>query len=173
MKSRMTMAAGVSLATALVVAGCGGYGGKSSSTPPAAGNAAPYSSSPPATKSATSVAVKTSPLGNILVDGQGRTLYLFLADKGTASTCFDACANVWPPFVAAGKPAAGAGASAALLGTTARKDGKAEVTYHGHPLYYYASDAKPGDTTGQGLNQFGAEWYVLSAAGAKIEKKGS
>jgi len=119
------------------------------------------------------VSATSSKLGKILVDTTGRTLYLFLKDKGTASTCSGACAAVWPPLVTQGKPQTGPGASAPLLGTTKRTDGKVQVTYHGHPLYFYAADHAPGDTTGQGLNQFGAEWYVLSPDGTKLEKKGS
>jgi predicted lipoprotein with Yx(FWY)xxD motif len=116
------------------------------------------------------VAVRDSKLGKILVDGQGRTLYLFEADKGTNSTCYRACASAWPPLTTTGKPQAGSGTSPALLGTTARTDHTTEVTYNGHPLYYFISDTKPGDTTGQGLNSFGAKWYVLNPKGNKIDR---
>ena len=67
-----------------------------------------------------------------------------------------------------GRPKAGSGVNASMLGTTTRSDGKDEVTYNGHPLYYYAGDQKAGDTNGQDLNQFGAPWYVVSPAGNKI-----
>jgi len=79
-----------------------------------------------------------------------------------------ACAALWPPLVTKGKPIAGPGVRASLLGTTKRNDGKLEVTYKGHPLYYWAGDHKPGQTTGQGLNQFGGPWWVLSPAGKEI-----
>jgi predicted lipoprotein with Yx(FWY)xxD motif len=105
----------------------------------------------------------------MLVDGRGRTLYLFEADKGTASRCDGACASVWPPLTTAGSPVAGAGVSASKLGTAKRGDGTTEVTYHGHPLYTYAGDSPPGQTTGQGSDDFGAEWYAVSAAGTPIE----
>jgi predicted lipoprotein with Yx(FWY)xxD motif len=114
------------------------------------------------------VAVAKSPLGRILVDSKGITLYDFPPDKGTASVCYGACAALWPPLIASGKPVAGPGVRASLLGTTRRKDGKLEVTYNGHPLYYFVSDRKPGQTTGQGLNQFGGPWWVLSPAGKEI-----
>ncbi|MEV7005189.1 phosphatase PAP2 family protein [Streptosporangium sp. NPDC051022] len=116
------------------------------------------------------VAVRDSKFGKILVDGQGRTLYLFEADKGTSPTCYGACAKAWPPLTATGKPQAGGGASPALLGTTTRTDHTVQVTYNGHPLYYFVSDVKPGDITGQGLNSFGAKWYVLDPQGNKVEK---
>jgi predicted lipoprotein with Yx(FWY)xxD motif len=116
------------------------------------------------------VAVVKSPLGRILVDGKGITLYDFVKDKGTASTCYGACAALWPPLTTKGKPVAVRGARASLLGTTKRKDGTLEVTYNGHPLYYFVTDRKPGQTTGQGVNQFGAPWWVLSAGGKEIHR---
>jgi predicted lipoprotein with Yx(FWY)xxD motif len=109
-------------------------------------------------------------LGQILVDAGGRTLYLFEADKGTTSACYDACASVWPPLTATGSLTAGAGVNQNLLTTTTRKDGSMEVVYNGHPLYYFVSDKQAGDTTGQALSSFGADWYVLSATGSKIDK---
>jgi predicted lipoprotein with Yx(FWY)xxD motif len=116
------------------------------------------------------VAIANSRLGKILVDGKGRTLYDFPPDKLMASTCYGACAALWPPLTTTGKPIADHGARASLLGTTKRKDGKLEVTYNHHPLYYFVSDQKPGQTTGQGVNQFGAPWWVLSAAGKEIHR---
>ena len=116
----------------------------------------------------TMVKIANSPLGRILVDSKGITLYDFVADKGTTSVCYGACAALWPPLLTHGKPIAGPGVRASLLGTTKRSDGKLEVTYGGHPLYYFVSDRKPGQTTGEGVNQFGAPWWVLSAAGTEI-----
>ena len=107
-------------------------------------------------------------LGQILVDGKGLTLYLFVADTGTTSTCYTSCATIWPPVLTTGAPQAGAGANATLLGTTTRTDGKVEVTYAGHPLYYFVQDKAPSDTTGQGVNGFGGLWWVASPAGAAI-----
>jgi len=120
--------------------------------------------------STTTVDVGKSPLGRILVDSKGITLYDFPSDKGTTSVCYSACAALWPPLITKGKPIAGPGVRASLLGTTKRKDGKLEVTYNGHPLYYFVSDRKPGQTTGQGLNQFGGPWWVLSTAGKEIHR---
>jgi predicted lipoprotein with Yx(FWY)xxD motif len=114
------------------------------------------------------VAIAKSPLGRILVDGKGRTLYDFPPDKNGMSTCYGACAALWPPLTTHGKPVAGHGVHSSLLGTTKRKDGKLEVTYNHHPLYYFVSDQKPGQTTGQGVKQFGAPWWVISAAGKEI-----
>jgi predicted lipoprotein with Yx(FWY)xxD motif len=112
--------------------------------------------------------VATSRLGRILVDGKGITLYDFPPDKGTTSVCYGACAALWPPLVTHGKPVAGHGVHASLLGRTKRKDGKLQVTYRGHPLYHFVSDRKPGQTTGQGLNQFGGPWWVLAPTGKEV-----
>ena len=156
-------------ATAVVTAACGGSGGKPAA---ASGTATPTTVTTPAARAGSGAVVATarSPLGQLLVDGAGRTLYLFEADKGTASTCNDACTQAWPPLLTTGPPTAGTGANAADLGTTTRNDGTVEVTYHGHPLYRYVADTAAGDTNGQGLNQFGAKWYVLSPTGDKIDK---
>lgn len=142
----------------------GGYGSSG-------GGAGTASSTPSAAKVAVA---KSGSLGQILVDGAGRSLYLFEKDKGSTSNCSGDCAKVWPPFTSSGPATAGTGAMSSLLGTTSRTDRSTQVTYHGHPLYYYVSDgSKAGSTAGQGLNQFGAGWYVLSPAGSKVDKGGS
>jgi predicted lipoprotein with Yx(FWY)xxD motif len=111
-----------------------------------------------------------SHLGQILVDSKGITLYDFVADKGKTSVCYGACAALWPPLITHGKPVAGHGVRRSLLGTTKRKDGKLQVTYGGHPLYYFVTDRKPGQTTGQGVNQFGGPWWVLSPKAKEIHR---
>ena len=108
--------------------------------------------------------------GSALVDGAGRTLYLFEADTGTVSTCNGACAQVWPPLLApGGAPSAAGAAQGALVATSARADGSMQVTYHGHPLYYFAGDKAPGDAKGQDIHNFGGGWYVVTPAGDKID----
>jgi predicted lipoprotein with Yx(FWY)xxD motif len=123
------------------------------------------------TKPAT-VKTGTSSLGRIVVDGQSHTLYLFQKDKGAKSACSGACAQNWPPLLTKGAPKAGAGAKASLLGTTKRADGKLQVTFAGHPLYYFEGDTAPGTTSGQGSSAFGADWWVVGPTGAAIEKTG-
>jgi predicted lipoprotein with Yx(FWY)xxD motif len=165
--------------TALLVAGCGGsakasgasttsqgstasggYGG-------AYGSAAPTTSMPTTSGPAT-ISVRMTPLGRILVDGKGMTLYLFEKDTGTTSMCNGSCASFWPPTTTDGSPKAGGEVKASKLGTTTRSDGSTQVTYNGHPLYYYEGDSAPGDTAGQGQNIFGALWYVVSPAGDEV-----
>lgn len=166
MRIRLAVVWTAALVTIAAASGCSNGGGGSSS-----------SSSPPATATSSASAgaqamVKTASagkLGTILVDGKGRTLYLFEADKSTTSTCNGACAAAWPPLLTSGAPSAGGSAKSSLLGSSKRSDGTTQVTYHGHPVYGYAGDSKPGDTNGQALNQFGAEWYVLDASGNKVD----
>lgn len=119
------------------------------------------------------VGVAKTAIGTIIVTGQGRTLYMFAADKNGRSACYGQCAHYWPPLLTSGKAVAGNGAKASLLGTTRRKDGKLQVTYNGHPLYRYISDTKAGQTSGQGLNLSGGLWWAISPTGALDKKKAS
>ena len=112
-------------------------------------------------------------LGTILVDGEGLTLYMFEPDRQSGkSTCYGECENLWPPvlLVAGVKaPVAGPGMKASLLGTTVRTGGIAQITYNGWPLYlWHGDDSKPGEATGQGLNDSGGLWYVLDADGVPV-----
>jgi predicted lipoprotein with Yx(FWY)xxD motif len=118
----------------------------------------------------TRLMTRSSSLGKILVDAKGHTLYLFEKDKRNRSACSGQCAAFWPPLLTHGKPTAGAGVKASLLGVTRRSNGSTQVTYAGHPLYRFALDTRVGQTKGQGLEKFGAEWYVLGPNGKKIDK---
>jgi predicted lipoprotein with Yx(FWY)xxD motif len=115
---------------------------------------------------AATVQLRKTSVGTVLVDAQGRTLYLYAPDKSGSSTCSGGCAASWPPLLVKGAPKAGNGAKAALLGTTERSDGSLQVTYDGHPLYRFGGDSKAGDVNGQGA---GGIWYVLDAAGHEID----
>jgi len=123
-----------------------------------------------ATRGGTVVKLRQSSLGQILVDSHGRTLYLWAHDKQHKSTCYGACAVYWPALTTKGKPRAIAGARKALLGTTRRRDGRLQVTYHGHPLYRFFGDTKAGETSGEGLTDFGGRWDPVSAAGLAVQK---
>jgi predicted lipoprotein with Yx(FWY)xxD motif len=133
------------------------------------GSAAPMVPAKKSTSSAT-VSLRSTSLGKILVDSNGMTLYLFEKDTSGMSNCSGSCASVWPPSTASGSVHAGKGVKAAKLTTISRSGGQKQLSYNGHPLYRYAGDSKPGQTKGEGLNQFGAKWYVLNAAGNKIDK---
>jgi predicted lipoprotein with Yx(FWY)xxD motif len=121
--------------------------------------------------SGTVVKIGSSSLGRILVDARGKTLYLWAHDKTAKSTCYGDCAEYWPPLITRGKPVAGAGAHAGLLGTSRRRDGRLQVTYAGHPLYYFVQDTKAGQTKGEGLTGFGGRWDPLSASGRPVQKR--
>jgi predicted lipoprotein with Yx(FWY)xxD motif len=114
------------------------------------------------------------PFGEYITDAGGMSLYMFEADtRGQESTCYDACAEAWPPMTVedAAQATAGEDANEALVGTIERRDGELQLTYGGWPLYYFARDQQPGDTTGQDVEGFGAEWYLVSPAGEVIHEE--
>jgi predicted lipoprotein with Yx(FWY)xxD motif len=158
-------------AAATLLVACGGSS-SSSSGGGAYGSSTVAPTPRPAAAAGSPATVKTSTgdLGTFLTDAKGRALYLWVADKGSTSTCSGGCAQAWPPLTTTGKPLAGAGTEASLLGTTKRSDGTLEVTYAGHPLYYFAGDAQPGQTTGQASDGFGAAWFVVAPNGKAITK---
>lgn len=122
--------------------------------------------------SATStVSLRKTTLGPILVNSKGRTIYMFLKDKNGKSACSGACATFWPPVLSGAKPTVGAGLKASLLGTTMRSNGKRQVTYNKHPLYTFMLDKGAGQTKGEGNSFFGAKWYAVSAKGRAVVKK--
>lgn len=164
--------AGLALLTACAGGGLAtsSTGGATGGPPayPAAGTTTSGQPVSPGAAAATVTAARTS-LGTVLTDGHGRTLYLFKRDTGRSSSCYGGCAEVWPPVTTTSQPRATAPAQLTLLGSTRRHDGGEQLTYDGHPLYYYAGDNRPGDVKGQGLDSFGAGWYVLSPAGHELD----
>jgi len=161
------------IVAAAVIAGGGAATGVAlagSGTPTGAAYGA--TAMPAAATTPTTTGVGTAALkpGNALVDGAGHALYLFEADNGTTSNCNGQCAQVWPPaLVGAAAPTPSGDVQAALLGTTTRADGAKQVTYNGHPLYYFVNDKAAGDARGQGINRFGGGWYVVDPTGNKID----
>jgi predicted lipoprotein with Yx(FWY)xxD motif len=115
------------------------------------------------------VMLRSTSLGSVLADARGHSLYLFGADKGSKSACYGQCAAVWPPLLSAGSPVAGTGLKKALLTTAKRKDGRLQVVYAGHPLYFFSGDSKAGQVTGEGIVHFGGTWYAVDAAGKKVQ----
>jgi predicted lipoprotein with Yx(FWY)xxD motif len=157
----LVIGAAVIVVVVVLIASSGGSdnGGTATASPPKTSSGAP----------ATIGVESNGSLGRLLVDSQGRTMYLFEKDTGPQSTCSGACAVQWPPVTTKGKPTAGTGLTQSLIGTTSRSDGSTQVTYNGHPLYLYQGDGSSGDTNGQALNAFGASWFVLSPAGDAIQ----
>jgi predicted lipoprotein with Yx(FWY)xxD motif len=172
---RFAVFAFAALALGIAAAGCGGSS-SSSATPASGTNASSGSSSSSGlygygggggSSSASAVTLKavSSPLGTILVDQDGKTLYLFEADSQNKSNCSGGCLNLWPPVIANGKATAASGVTAGMIGTAT---GSSQVTYAGHPLYWFSGDTKAGDTNGEGLDDFGGEWYAISPAGQAV-----
>jgi predicted lipoprotein with Yx(FWY)xxD motif len=151
------------VAVGALAAGCGsssGGGGIYGGGGPASTGGGPAS--------AATVTAASTKLGMVLVDGSGRTLYLFEKDQPDQSACAGACAAAWPVDNSSGTPKAGSGVKASLLGTITRSDNTTQVTYNHHPLYYYSGDSGAGQQNGQGLNAFGAAWFVVAPAGGKV-----
>jgi predicted lipoprotein with Yx(FWY)xxD motif len=165
MRARLSLTAlPLGVAALVLLAGCGG-----DDSSPSYGDSE-SSGSTSASSGAATVAVADNPqLGEILVDGEGRTLYLFEKDESNESYCNGECATVWPPYTTKSSPKASEGAEAAKLGTLKRDDGSTQVTYNGSPLYRYASDTQASEANGNELDQFGAEWYALHPSGEKAE----
>jgi predicted lipoprotein with Yx(FWY)xxD motif len=158
------------LAAAVLIAGCGSSNSSSSA------NAAPSTSAAAAAApGASSVAISTTKgsVGTYLTGASGRAIYLWMADTGPKSNCTGQCAKFWPPVLAKATPTVSGGATASDLGTTTRADGTKQVTYNGHPLYYFLEDPKAGTDKGQGSTNFGAKWWLVAPSGTAITAKGS
>jgi predicted lipoprotein with Yx(FWY)xxD motif len=161
-RSRLTTfiaAAAIALTTMALAATAGGA---------AASSATHGRPAPARVASGSTVEVRSTRLGKILVNSQGHTLYLFKKDSRGKSMCTGECARFWPPLRTSGKPTAGRGVNASKLATIKRSDGKSQVSYNGHPLYTFQQDTRAGQTNGQGVTAFGASWFTLSASGSQI-----
>jgi predicted lipoprotein with Yx(FWY)xxD motif len=158
----MPVKLGVPVAAGLLATACGSAAGSTTAGSTAAAT--------PASGSATATVIEShaGSAGSFLTNASGRAVYLWAADSMNKSTCSGACAGAWPPVTTMGKVTAANGAKAADLGTITRSDGTKQVTYSGHPLYYFAGDSGPGQTNGQGSDNFGAKWWLVAPAGAKI-----
>ncbi len=161
LRRRRGFAAVGMVAVALLVAACGSAA-KSASTAVGA-NASDVSSS-----GALTIGTAHGSAGSYLVGAGNRAIYLWMADGKNMSHCSGACASIWPPVTSHAGPHAGAGVQAGMLGTITGAGGVKQVTYDGHPLYYYAGDSHAGSTTGQGSNGFGAKWWLVSTSGRAI-----
>jgi predicted lipoprotein with Yx(FWY)xxD motif len=182
----VTRAAIAALCSVVLVAGCGGNAGKQSGTASTASTANATSTAKAANATSTAkaadptsttkhrgpakgtrVTVVRSQYGPVVADGRGQAFYLFASEKSGASRCYGTCAQRWPPVLANGTPRAGPGGHGRLLGTTRRTDGKIQLTYAGHPMYYYDGDA-PGRILCQGVNEFGGLWLVVRPSGKPV-----
>jgi predicted lipoprotein with Yx(FWY)xxD motif len=168
-------AAGVALAASACSSSATSSNSSATAPPPSSSAPAQADSPSAAASSESSGSAETIELKSIsgiedkaLVDEEGKALYLWEADKNGTSTCAGACAAAWPPVTTSGAPQAGSGVDKSLLGTVKRDDGTEQVTYNKHPLYYYSGDTAAGQQNGQGINAFGALWYVVSPNGSQM-----
>jgi len=162
------LAAGVTGAVGVAVLAAACSSG-SSSTGAAASGSSPAASAPSSAASgsgATVIKTASASGGTFLTDGSGRAVYLWAKDTGDASMCTGACAGAWPPVTTTSTATASGSAQASDLGTITRSDGTKQVTYDGHPLYYFAGDSGPGMATGQGSDEFGAKWWLVQPSGS-------
>jgi predicted lipoprotein with Yx(FWY)xxD motif len=160
---------------ALIVAGCGSSSSTSTAAPATSSAAAAPATSSSASATAAPVSAKGVSIGTAknssgtyLTGASGRALYLWEADSPGMSSCSGACAKAWPPLTTTGTPSAGHGVTAGDLGTISRSDGTKQVTYKGHPLYYFVADTTAGSTKGQGSDSFGAKWWLVAPSGTAI-----
>jgi predicted lipoprotein with Yx(FWY)xxD motif len=173
-KLRASTAAAL-MGVALLVAACGSSSSSSTSTTTATAAAAPATSSTTTSTASTTAAagVTVGTANGHLTGAGGRAVYLWVADTNGKSNCAGQCATAWPPLVTKGAPVAGSGVNKADLGTTMRTDGSEQVTYKGHPLYYFVADKTAGSTNGEGSDGFGAKWWLVAPSGSAITSGGS
>jgi predicted lipoprotein with Yx(FWY)xxD motif len=161
----------IAAAGALILAGCGGDddddGGESTSPAAAAPTTTATQTAQQATATGTAVKTSDSQYGQVLFDGDDRAIYYFDKESGSKSECYGECAEAWPPVLTKGDPQAGSGAQAGMLGTTQRDDGTTQVTYDGHPLYYYVDDPN-GEVDCHNVNEFGGLWLAVQGNGQPV-----
>jgi predicted lipoprotein with Yx(FWY)xxD motif len=156
---KLTLPIALLVPLVLGVAACGDDSSKAGATPSTVAQAAKWT---------TTVKVMKTRYGRILVDGNGRALYVFTRERASTARCYGDCARAWPVVYARGKLSAGSGADRDLIGTTRRRDGRRQVTYKGRPLYYYVTDRKPGQVTCQDVTEYGGTWLVVAPSGNAI-----
>jgi predicted lipoprotein with Yx(FWY)xxD motif len=150
-----------------VLAGCGDAMERASAPAPRK-QAKPVAAPAKKVGKRTFVKARNTRYGRILTDGKGRALYLFTKETTKRAACYGQCANAWPPFYAKGKVTAGKGVRQNSVGVTNRRGKRRQVTYNGHPLYYYVTDKAPGQVTCQDVFEYGGTWLVVAPSGKAI-----
>ena len=158
---------------AAMLVGCGRKDSTADTTAATGGldSAATAAQAPPVAPAFALGTASTTNLGRFITDANGRSLYVFMLDQKNVSKCADACAAAWPPVPTSSVASTDSSVKSSLVGSITRSDNKSQATYNGMPVYYYEDDKKPGDIDGQGKNEFGGLWYVVSPTGQKITKK--
>lgn len=155
------------IGVALLAAGCGS-GSSSSSVSSSAGDTPTSMAAASQPASGVVIGTTNSPVGTYLTAADGQALYLWEGDSGGKSNCSGDCASQWPPLITKTTAIPSGHVIAANLGTITRPDGSKQVTYMGHPLYYFAVDSGTGATTGEGVDSFGARWWLVAPSGAPL-----
>ncbi len=171
---------GVPIVVAAVLGGCGTTAAKPGPavTPTTAAAAATVPRPAPAARvraavtrvrsGPAAIAVRSAPgYAKLLVDGRGRTLYLFTADAGGRSACSGACAQAWPPLYASDTSRLGRGIQASRVSVVRRGDGRRQLAYYGHLLYYYVGDRQPGQINCQDAEEYGGHWWLVKPDGGE------
>jgi len=176
-RTKLVAGVGGALGAAVVVAACSSGGTSSAAAPAAAPSSAAAPASPAGASSPSSgasssggtvITTAKSSAGTFLTNGSGRAVYLWVKDTGDMSNCNGACAGAWPPVTTTATATASGSAKASDIGTITRSDGTKQVTYDGHPLYYFSGDSGPGTATGQGSDGFGAKWWLVAPTGSDV-----
>jgi predicted lipoprotein with Yx(FWY)xxD motif len=168
-RTKLFVGVGGAVAAAATVAACSSAA-SSTAAAPAASPAGASSSGTGAGASAGGTVITTakSSAGTVLTSGSGKAVYVWTKDTGDMSNCNGACASAWPPVTTTATATAAGSANASDIGTITRSDGTKQVTYDGHPLYYFAGDSGPGSASGQGSDGFGATWWLVTPTGSDV-----
>ena len=167
-RTKLFVGVGGAVAAAATVAACGSAASSTAAAPAASPAGASSSSAGAGSSGGTVIETATSSAGTFLTNGSGRAVYLWAKDTGDMSNCNGACAGAWPPVTTTATATASGGAKASDIGTITRSDGTKQVTYDGHPLYYFAGDSGPGTASGQGSDAFGARWWLVAPTGSDV-----
>jgi predicted lipoprotein with Yx(FWY)xxD motif len=172
-RTKLIAGVGGALAAAATVAACSSAASSTAAAPAASPTGASPAAASPAGSGASSsggtvITTAKSSEGTVLASSSGRAVYLWAKDTGDMSNCNGACAGAWPPVTTTGTATASGGAKASDIGTITRSDGTKQVTYDGHPLYYFSGDSGPGTASGQGSDAFGAKWWLVAPTGSDV-----
>jgi predicted lipoprotein with Yx(FWY)xxD motif len=172
-RTKLFVGVGGAVAAAATVAACSSAASSTAAAPAASPTGASPAAASPAGSGASSsggtvITTAKSSEGTVLASSSGRAVYLWAKDTGDMSNCNGACAGAWPPVTTTGTATASGGAKASDIGTITRSDGTKQVTYDGHPLYYFSGDSGPGTASGQGSDAFGAKWWLVAPTGSDV-----
>ena len=171
-RTKLFVGVGGAVAAAATVAACSSAASSTAAAPAASPTGSPAAASPAGAGASASggtvITTAKSSAGTVLTNGSGKAVYVWAKDTGDMSNCNGACAGAWPPVTTTGTATASGGAVASDIGTITRSDGTKQVTYDGHPLYYFSGDSGPGMASGQGSDGFGAKWWLVTPTGSDV-----